>query len=250
MKNHGMFIPVTGKWLSFVKNRALSALTLIAVISLTSFAHAQKLDEFEDCADKSGVESIPYSSLRSDAARNESSKKEAEKLAKSEFGPDVLKLKKSQTANKIKKEKEVLKKAKSDLEEQKRYLPNDIDDHKEKVEESEERLEALEKTMEGIEEDIEYGVDVWNQVYIARGKVRESFDKVIDQLGRSLGRPSDHIGSKPSSSDEDATEKWEDDLENLKKYIAEIKVDIVREKSGHKKAEDQAKAIRDKLKYL
>ena len=221
---------------------------LLLTISLALPVVGQNLSEFKSRASRTGVDAIPYSSLRSTAERAEDDKDDAYDEAKSKFGYEALKLKKRQAENDLKKAKEKLEDAEDAYEEQKRYLPDDTDDQEEAVKKAKEAVADVEERLDDIEDEISNGERKWREVATLRGKVREAFDDVEDELEESKDRPENHIGRKPT--DPDDLEEWEEDREELNGYIDKILAHIRSQKAGHKTAEDQAKRTADNISRL
>jgi Skp family chaperone for outer membrane proteins len=209
-----------------------------SAVLFSTTAMSQDLDDFRDCSREKGIAAIPYSRIRSDAQRAEDAKKSAELEAKSKFGVKALTNNLKDVKEALEDEQKVLARAKKELEEAKRLHPAVIKTEEEAVKESEERMEDLEEKVKECYEEIDYGMDHWKQLAVARGKVYAQFDKAIRALRDSERDPEEHIGDKPSDPEE--LKEWEEKKKLLMGYIRSIRDHLEDGQEGHDKARKQA----------
>jgi CCR4-NOT transcriptional regulation complex NOT5 subunit len=233
---------------NFQQRIALPAITLLFIFSISAVSTAQDLAKFKYCASAEGVECIPFSAEKTAAESAENSKKSAESEAKTKFGVKALTDNLASAKKKLADEQKILVAAEKALVDAKKYHPAVIATEEKAVKASQDKIEDLEAAVEDVYTEIEYGVNHWKQLAIARGKVRIAFDNAIDELNEALNDPEDYIGKKPTDAED--LKKWNADLVLLKGYINEIKSNIEAEKKGHLEQEEGANNAATNLSNL
>lgn len=234
---------------ALIQNGRLSVLSTMVTLFIGFSGYSQKLEDFKKCAASPSIATLPYQKIKRDAISLEAAKKRAFS-ATNGYGFDKMEDEKDAILRKIKAEKKKLEDAEEELEEDKKIAPTVSSPWERKVADSKRKLEDLDDDITDVNRKIDVAIDKFETLQEARGKVREIFDDVDDELYNSLNRPHVHIGPKPSSSDREAYDKWNDKYKELKGYIEDIG-DVVDDKARtHKEQEDGAGNVVTKLKAL
>ncbi|MCR9171960.1 MAG: hypothetical protein NXI10_05685 [bacterium] len=202
--------------------RSMNALFLTAFLFLTvSFAGlGQDLDDFKYAASQDGIKSIPYSSMRSKAGTLQGEKDRAFSACAGFKGRQLHDSKKNSL--RIQKEmKEDLEDAREKLEDDDGSSSSTTNSLKSKVKELEEELKDITEEIEEMDEKIDDGLEAWKALLEKRLEINEHFQEVKKKLAQSKSYPDRHI-DKPSSSDTEAMEEYDEDVKKLKEYIDDI----------------------------
>lgn len=176
-----------------------------------------------------GVNLIPFSSLRSDAAT--AAAEVARRKGEAEIDTNTLKNQKESKLYDIKQLKEKI--ANEERVEETLRRKDNIDGWKKEIEENNARISE-------INEKMTKGLEALDRLAEARAKLREIFDRAKSELSDLRSNPGRALGSSPS----------DEDKKKLEEYIRVILGEIEDEEKGHKQAEDELKTSRDKLKEI
>ena len=234
---------------SLVKNAQLSILSAVVMLFLALSAHGQKLEDFKTCAARPSIANMPYTRIKSAALSLERSKKSAFS-AVSGYGFDRMEDEKDAILKKIKTEKGKIEDAEEEVEDDKKRSPELTSPGEKKIKDAKEKLEDLEDDIDDMNKKIDKAIDKFETLQEARKKVREIFEDVNDELDNTLNRPHVHIGPKPSSSDKEATTKYNEKLKQLKAYVHKIGDKFDDEAEEHLRQEKGAGTTVKNLKEL
>jgi uncharacterized phage infection (PIP) family protein YhgE len=234
---------------SHTRNQLRSFLLLFLGLGVYLPGFGQTLEDFETASNSAGAGLIPYESMRREANSLETEvtyrQKGAAGLGPSTLGPEKNKILKAQRYA-----QEQLKKAQAEFDKYKASSTSSFNPYEDDVKKYQKELEGLDRDLVAINGKIDDGIEALSRFYNARGGLRELFEDVVDKLKSSKGRPSDHLGSAPSSSDAAATKAYKEKETLLKTYIDRIISKIEAGVSTHRREEDITKGQVDELKTL
>ena len=185
------------------------------------------LDDFKTAAQSTGVQAIPYSSPRGDAAsiqRDIASRKKELASFKDwkEYDRDKIENYKS-----IRLENEIIKK-RQDYIDGLKAKGTDASQFQKELDENKKNVKSYEAKIAAINDEVSKAADVWERLYKLRGGQREKFDDVLSKLYSSKSSPSPHLPSSPT----------EEDKKKLFEYIDTITAHIKSEAVRHAKEEE------------
>lgn len=230
-------MPKTGILYSLKRKSKLSLSVLF--IGFAFVTQSQTLAEFERASTKTGVNSIPYSDLQSKAGTLQGQKDRAND-AVSGYNVRPLSDAKTNLLRIVKEVEEDLETAKKNLAADKKESSSETTKLKNEVLKNENELKKLAGEIKTLNDKIEDGIEKWHALNLARAAVGKVYEEVDDKLDVSLSHPEKHIGTKPSSSDADATKKYNSDLTLLKQYISKIKTTMENGVKQHKQVVQEA----------
>ena len=232
------------------KNLILGALALLFLF--TGFnLNAQKLEDFEDCADKTFTECIPFPSIYSEAAAI-GKEVAARKTIPSSLGVNLLVSQHENLMDELGKLNEKLKLEQKNQADWKKAHPTGPNAYDKPVADAEKKIAEQDKKIKTHYAKLEEGKEAYRRLYEARAALREEFDKVKVKLDYAKGHPKEYIEeSSYKSSDKAASDKKLSELtKELNGYIDKIKNHIVSQEAGHRREEDAAKKGMDTLDDL
>ncbi|MDG1332248.1 MAG: hypothetical protein P8P74_07950 [Crocinitomicaceae bacterium] len=234
---------------TLIQNGRLSVLSTALMLFIGLSAHGQKLEDFTECAAKPTIANMPYTRIRREALALESKKKDAFK-AVSGYGFDRLKDEKDAILKKIETQVDKIEDAKEEIKDDEKRSPGITSPGVKKKEDAEDEIKDLKDDIKDVNAKIDKAIDKFKALQEARKKVREIFEDVNDELDNSLNRPHVHIGPKPSSSDREAMDKYNDKLKELKRCVYKIGGEFDKKAKTHKDEEDGAETTWEALEKL
>jgi prefoldin subunit 5 len=226
----------------------LIPLNLSFIFLLTSFfGNGQTLSDFQQASYGDGIKVIPYSDMRSRAGVLQGEKDRASTdvvgyNSRSMYDGlvNLLRIRTEVT--------DLLYKAKEKLNADDGQSPASTTALKDIVAIYEKELSALASEINVLDNKIDEGLRRWQALLNKRLEIDELFADVKDELTHSKSYPENHIAKPSSSEDEEAMDKYEDDVELLEGYIYKIMDTINRSTAEHVQVIAEAQASVDKLK--
>lgn len=250
MKNQFMLLQSTGTRYALIrKTNLLSALLIFGFILSSFLAQSQTLSDFRSAASKSKMAVIPYKPLVKKIAEAQKKKGVAFRAIAGYRIGELTSTKKNKLQA-IKDKKEAIKEAEDELKDYDGDSSSEKSKLSSEVKKLEDELEDLDDELSTLNTKIKTGGEKWEALYNARMEVKSKYIDVKNALQKSLSSPSNHLGSKPSSSDREAYDQYEDDVRELKSLIAKIKSKMNSEFSAHQGYIDDAKENQEKYEDL
>jgi chromosome segregation ATPase len=201
---------------------------------------AQNLDDFRSAAAADGVKLIPFPGLRSDATSLADDVQRKKDEVKS-FDYDLFSSQKDNILKDVKKKKDEMEGIRKDIEDlKKKYAEVSVSCLEDDVKKREQANAENNKKLEELNSKLKDAAKAFENLNSARAKLREQFDKVLNELSSAKSSSSKYIGESPSDEDK---KKYEN-------YISVIVDQIKSQIEEHKKQEDGARSTKDKYEQL
>jgi chromosome segregation ATPase len=221
-------------------SKSLMILWLSIMLYFPSSLCAQNLDDFRSAAAADGVKLIPFPGLRSDATSLADDVQRKKDEVKS-FDYDLFSSQKDNILKDVKKKKDEMEGIRKDIEDlKKKYAEVSVSCLEDDVKKREQANAENNKKLEELNSKLKDAAKAFENLNSARAKLREQFDKVLNELSSAKSSSSKYIGESPSDEDK---KKYEN-------YISVIVDQIKSQIEEHKKQEDGARSTKDKYEQL
>jgi len=227
-------------------NNASGVLHTLAIVCLSvilffpSSLCAQNLDDFRSAAAANGVDLIPFPDLRSVAstlAKDVDKKKEDVQT----FNYDVFAKQKDNFLSEIKKKKDEIDGIRKEIDDfKKRFAEVSTSCMEDGIKTKEQAIADNNKKIDELNSKLKDAATAFDNLNIARAKLREQFDKVLNELPNAKSSSAKYIGESPSSEDKSKFEN----------YLSVIADQIKSQIQNHKEQEDGARGTKDRYEQL
>jgi chromosome segregation ATPase len=215
-------------------------LCLSVILYFPSSLCAQNLDDFRSAAAADGVKLIPFSGLRSDASSLADDVQRKKDEVKS-FDYDLFSSQKDNILKDVKKKKDEMEGIRKDIEDlKKKYAEVSVSCLEDDAKKREQAIAENNKKLEELNSKLKDAAKAFENLNTARAKLREQFDKVLNELSNAKSSPGKYIGESPS----------DEDKKKFENYISVIVDQIKSQIEEHKKQEDGARGTKDKYEQL
>jgi hypothetical protein len=193
---------------------------------LPSLVLGQNLDDFRVAAQNKGVQSIPFSSLRSDAGSIQGDINSWKQTTASFQEWKAYDRQKAENYKNIRLENETIKSRQDNINSLKSRNV-DASQFEKELEGNYSKVKSYQQNIEAINYEVSKAVDAWDKLGKLRGKQREKFNDVLYKLSDAKSSPNPYLGSNPTPEDK----------AKLMGYIKDIEDGIKSEIAGHTDAE-------------
>jgi septal ring factor EnvC (AmiA/AmiB activator) len=237
---------ITVKTIIMKSNHASAMLSLLAMLCLSFILffpfslYAQNLDDFRSAAAADGVKLIPFPDLRSDASSLADDVQKRKDDVKS-LDYDVFAKQKDNILTEIKKKKEEIDGIRKEIDDfKKKFAEVSTSCMEDGIKTKEQAIADNNKKLDELNAKLKDAATAFDNLNIARAKLREQFDKVLSELSNAKSSSGKYIGESPSDEDKSKFEN----------YLSVIADQIKSQIEEHKKQEDGAKNTKDKFDQL
>lgn len=228
--------PSNLKW--FVKSLAILCLSVMLYLPVSLYA--QNLDDFRSAAAADGVKLIPFPDLRSTASSLADDVQRKKDDVKS-LDYDLFVSQKDNILKDNKKRKDEIDRIRKEIEEFKKQIPDiSFGCFEDDIKKRDQAIADNNKKLDELNSKLKDASTAFDNLGTARAKLREQFDKVLNELSNAKSSSGKYIGDSPSSEDKD---KYEN-------YLSVIADQIKSQIEEHKKQEDGARNTKDKYDQL
>ena len=223
---------------SFPKSLTILCLSIILYFPLS--VCAQNLDDFRSAAAADGVKLIPFSDLRSDATTMAADVERGKEEVKS-LDYDLFSKQKDNILKDIKTEKGEKDGILKDIEDlKKKYTQVSVTCLEEDIKKRDQLIADNNKKLDELNSKLKDAAKAFENLNIARAKLREQFDKVLKELSNAKSSSNKYLGDSPS----------DEDKKKFENYISVIDDQIKSQIEEHKKQEDGARSTKDRYEQL
>ena len=220
--------------------KLLAILCLSVILYFPLSVCAQNLDDFRSAAAADGVKLIPFSGLRSDATSLADDVQRRKDDVKS-FDYDLFSKQKDNILKDIKTEKGEMDGIRKDIDDlKKKYTEVSVTCLEDDIKKREQAIGENNKKLDELNSKLKDAAKAFENLNIARAKLREQFDKVLNELSSAKSSSSKYIGDSPSDEDKSKFEN----------YISVIADQIKSQIEEHKNQEDGARSTKDRYEQL
>jgi hypothetical protein len=221
------------------KKLALILLSSVLFLLISPRIFCQKLDDFKQAATERGVESIPFSSLKSDARDIQGDINSCKSTLASFEDWATYDRKKRKDYTAIRLENDIVKKRQDYI---KSLKEKNVD-----ASEFEKELETNFKTIKDYNDDIaainyqiSKAIDAWDIMIRLRAKIAVKYKDVLEALSNAKSSPNQFLGDNPT----------EEDRNKLLEYIETIQKTIEAGRIGHATEETEAVSAKNNMKEV
>jgi chromosome segregation ATPase len=207
---------------------------------LPSSLYAQNLDDFRSAAAADGVKLIPFPDLRSNASSLADDVQRSKDGVKS-FDYDLFVSQKDNILKDNKKRKDEIDGLRKEIDDlKKRIAEVSVTCLEDDIKKREQAIADNNKKIDELNSKLKDAATAFDNLNIARAKLREQFDKVLNELSNAKSSSGKYIGDSPSNEDKSKFENY------LSVIVDQIKSQI----EEHKKQEDGARNTKEKYDQL
>lgn len=215
--------------------RSLAILCLSVMLYFPSSLCAQNLDDFRSAAAADGVKLIPFTDLRSDATPLAEDVDRRKDEVKS-LDYELFSKQKDNILKDIKTEKGEIDGIRKDIEDlKKKYTQVSVTCLEEDIKKRDQLISDNNKKLDELNSKLKDAAKAFENLYLARAKLREQFDKVLNELPNAKSSSNKYLGDSPS----------DEDKKKFENYLSVIEDQIKSQIDEHKKQEDGARGKKD-----
>jgi len=206
-------------------------LLYLLIIAAPILSFGQNLNDFKTAASSDGVNLIPFSDLRQEAASiaDDVQRRKDEAAA---FNYETFESQKNNFLKDIKKRNDEIESIKKDIADfSKRYTEFSTSCFDAEIDKRKKAIDEINGKIKDMNDKMKDAVEAFGRLYNARAGLREHFEKALSQLSDAKSNPNRILGDSPS----------DDDKKNLEEYINKIQDQIQAGIQGHKEQEEGAK---------
>ena len=220
--------------------KSLAILCLSIMLCSPSSLCAQNLDDFRSAAAADGVKLIPFSNLRSDATTMAEDVQHRKDEVQS-LDYDLFLKQKDNILKETKKKKDETDGIRKDIDElKKKYTEVSVSCLEDDIKKRDQVITENNKKLDELNSKLKDAAKAFENLNIARAKLREQFDKVLSELSNAKSSSNKYLGDSPS----------DDDKKKFENYISVIADQIKSQIEEHKKQEDGARGKKDLYEQL
>ena len=225
-----------GRW--FPKSLAICCLSIM--LYFPSSLYAQNLDDFRSAAAADGVKLIPFPDLRSSASSLADDVQRRKDDVKS-LDYDLFVSQKDNILKDSKKRKDEMDGIRKEIDNlKKQFTEVSVTCLEEDIKKREQTVADNNKKLDELNSKLKDAATAFDNLNNARAKLREQFDKVLNELSNAKSSSSKYLGDSPSDEDKSKFEN----------YLSVIADQIKSQIDEHKKQEDGARNTKDKYDQL
>lgn len=220
--------------------KSLVIFCLSVIFYSPSSLYAQNLDDFRSAAAADGVKLIPFPGLRSDASSLADDVQRRKDEVKS-FDYDLFVSQKDNILKDNKKRKDEMDGLRKEIDGlKKQYTEVSVTCLEEDIKKREQAVADNNKKLDELNSKLKEAATAFENLNVARARLREQFDKVLNELSSAKSSSGKYIGDSPSDEDKSKFEN----------YLSVIADQIKSQIDEHKKQEDGARNTKDKYEQL
>lgn len=205
-----------------------------------SSLYAQNLDDFRSAAAADGVKLIPFPDLRSSASSLADDVQRRKDDVKS-LDYDLFVSQKDNILKDSKKRKDEMDGIRKEIDNlKKQFTEVSVTCLEEDIKKREQTVADNNKKLDELNSKLKDAATAFDNLNNARAKLREQFDKVLNELSNAKSSSSKYLGDSPSDEDKSKFEN----------YLSVIADQIKSQIDEHKKQEDGARNTKDKYDQL
>jgi len=206
-------------------------LLYLLIIAAPILSFGQNLNDFKTAASSEGVNLIPFSDLRQEAASiaDDVQRRKDEAAA---FNYETFESQKNNFLKDIKKRNDEIESIKKDIADfSKRYTEFSTSCFDAEIDKRKKAIDEINGKIKDMNDKMKDAVEAFGRLYNARAGLREHFEKALSQLSDAKSNPNRILGDSPS----------DDDKKSLEEAINKIQDQIQAGIQGHKEQEEGAK---------
>jgi len=206
-------------------------LLYLSFIAAPILSYSQNLGDFKTAASADGVNLIPFSDLRQEAASiaDDVQRRKDEAAA---FNYETFESQKNNFLKDIKKRNDEIESIKKDIADfSKRYTEFSTSCFDAEIDKRKKSIDEINSKIKDMNDKMKDAVEAFGRLYNARAGLREHFEKALSQLSDAKSNPNRILGDSPS----------DDDKKSLEEAINKIQDQIQAGIQGHKEQEEGAK---------